>query len=724
MADVIPIAKASASNGSTRREVMLPGCAPTPLASYLKGLGVLRLVAEQADPDARGYWLNGAFALRSSMTGDSLCEFFLNRYNPTPVIAPWNGGSGFYPKDNDSGIRPIEKGSAHRFGAFRVAIETSRAVLQRLGFHEKPGADEKPILLRALRAELDDRALEWLDAAVLLTEAIPHYPPLLGTGGNDGRLDFTNNFMQRLVMLIDPDEGGPKPNASELLVSSLFDAAMPGLIAAAIGQFSPGSAGGPNAGTGFSAGSLINPWDFILMLEGALLFAAAATRRLESSGTGALSYPFTVRTTGSGAGAAAIGDEEKARHEIWLPLWERPSSLLELRVLLAEGRVTLGRRAARDGLDFVRAVSRLGVQRGITSFQRYGFLMRSGKAYLATPLDRIVVQRNPSADLVNELDKNRWLSAFRQLARGQNATNKIQSLVRRLEDAIFDLSRESDTPPQSLQRLLIVLGEAQLYLARSAKAREKCLPIPQLSSQWLEKAQDRSPEFAIAAALAGLHARRSMEDGRTGFLMPLRVHLAPLKEKTHDVTWGNGTLEDNLITLLQRRLLKAVGLDLSDKPLFSSRTAPVSAVAAWLADDLHVEKIESLLPGLALVRIPGRQGSLPRKHPLPAAYRILKPFFCTDEQLRRIKLILTDQSLAIPPEIIRELATGAVNAALARALSRLRIYGVAASFRQLSSVGISGRRLLAALIVPVSDFELTKLLLGLRQPEEETESTV
>ena len=36
-----------------------------------------------------------------------------------------------------------------------------------------------------LRAELDESALRWLDAAVVLAESDPKYPPLLGTGGND-----------------------------------------------------------------------------------------------------------------------------------------------------------------------------------------------------------------------------------------------------------------------------------------------------------------------------------------------------------------------------------------------------------------------------------------------------------------------------------------------------------------------------------------------------------
>ena len=37
-------------------ELILDGCAPFPLASYLKALGLLRLVAEQVDPQARGAW--------------------------------------------------------------------------------------------------------------------------------------------------------------------------------------------------------------------------------------------------------------------------------------------------------------------------------------------------------------------------------------------------------------------------------------------------------------------------------------------------------------------------------------------------------------------------------------------------------------------------------------------------------------------------------------------
>ncbi len=50
---------------ATHEPVVLDGCAPTPLASYLKALGVLRLLSsstnnfsgQAVDPRARGWWV-------------------------------------------------------------------------------------------------------------------------------------------------------------------------------------------------------------------------------------------------------------------------------------------------------------------------------------------------------------------------------------------------------------------------------------------------------------------------------------------------------------------------------------------------------------------------------------------------------------------------------------------------------------------------------------------
>lgn len=711
-----PGATYSGPEAEGHHTLALPGCSPIPLASYLKALGILRLVAEQADSEARGFWRNEQFVLESRLDEEALRHFFLEEYRPTPVLAPWNGGSGFYPKDNKDGIEPLSRARSSRFEPLTATIASAVSLLTRNGFEERPAGDDKAALLTQLRAELPEEALAWFDAAVLLTEDNPQYPPLLGTGGNDGRLDFTNNFMQRLVTLFDPDTGSAGSGAHGWLDEALFGYLGPGMPTAKVGQFSPGEAGGPNQTAGFEIDKpLVNPWDFILMLEGAMLFAATATRRQQSAGAGAMSYPFTVWTTGAGSGGTALNDESNARAEFWAPLWGAPVGLAELQGVLAEGRVTLRRRPARDGLDFVRAISNLGVERGMEAFQRYAFLMRSGKAYFATPLNRITVHRNPATDLLNDLDTGAWLDRFRRHARSDGA-NRVASLARRLEDAIFELAARRDDPAPAIRQLVTVLGAIQLYLARSPAAREACPPVPSLSPAWLTGADDGSAEMAIAAALAGLHART--HDG--GWRMPMRAHLAPERpgrypswapDDTHAVTWAGGrAVPDNLAATLHRRLLGMQQGEFPDKPLQMARTAPLGDVAAWLAGELDESRLAVLLPGLMLVRIPGGTHPAPREAPLPAAYRLLKPLFCTHEQLHRADILPPERTLPLKADLLRRLQADDVAGALELARRRRRAAGIGTGYKQIAPGITEGRRLLAALMVPISDGALKALL--------------
>ena len=87
----------------------LDGCAPAPLAHYLKALGILRLVAEQADSGARGWWDEDRFRLATKLTREQLEAFFLHDYQPTPLVSPWNKGAGFF-SEADPGLSPIESG--------------------------------------------------------------------------------------------------------------------------------------------------------------------------------------------------------------------------------------------------------------------------------------------------------------------------------------------------------------------------------------------------------------------------------------------------------------------------------------------------------------------------------------------------------------------------------------------------------------------------------------
>src|SRR3990172_7241555 len=106
----------------------LTGCAPTPLAYYLKALGVLRLVAEQTDAGARAWWQDEHLCLLTRLERGELERFFLEEYSPTPFVSPWNKGSGFYQQD-DPGMSPIEAATAERFAQFRAGIAAGRELL-------------------------------------------------------------------------------------------------------------------------------------------------------------------------------------------------------------------------------------------------------------------------------------------------------------------------------------------------------------------------------------------------------------------------------------------------------------------------------------------------------------------------------------------------------------------------------------------------------------------
>src|SRR4051794_7031391 len=119
-------------------DVTLPGCTPEPLMSYLKSLGMFRLVAEQADPAATLSWTGGSAVLNSKLDREGLAAFFLNEYRPTPILAPWNGGSGFY----GGGSEPVEavaKSKSDRLALYRDTIGRVRKLVPK----GKPKDEEK-----------------------------------------------------------------------------------------------------------------------------------------------------------------------------------------------------------------------------------------------------------------------------------------------------------------------------------------------------------------------------------------------------------------------------------------------------------------------------------------------------------------------------------------------------------------------------------------------------
>ena len=711
--------------------IPLLGCAPVPLAHYLKALGILRLISEQRpESGATGCWQGNTFVLRSTLDRDALLTFFLDEYQPTPIVAPWNGGSGFYPNDNKDGIDPIRASTSARFGRYQHTICVAESCLRDLGLSEKPDSKEaKESLLTLCRNRSSETALEWLDSAYVLTDEGAKYPPLLGTGGNDGRLEFTNNLMQRLTELFDLPEGQPAKTSRALLENALFGGVAPVLVKGAIGQFSPAAGGGFNASTGFDAPSAMNPWDYVLMMEGAILFAGATVKRLETAQAGQLVYPFCVKQAGVGYGSASLSDEENSRCEMWLPLWHQPAGLAELKALLSEGRAQVGGRSARNGVDFARAVATLGVDRGIGAFQRYGFQVRNGLAYFATPLDRVIVKRNQLASqLLAPIDD--WLEKFRRAARSDGAPSSIQRASRNLESAIMAFCKASSL--ERVQELLITLGECESAMAGSWKwTQESFIPfLPLLNPAWLRAASTGTPEFRLAASLASTSAVFG------NVAVPLRCHLEPVAFCTGrdkrwfkwtetvetNVVWREGDLADALNAILARRIVLSVQNGRKSYPDRSRIPARPADIALFIEGRTDDSLISRLVWGLSLVDFYGNNtdelniGSPPERRDPPALYAFLKPCFSR---------VICETEVPLVAAIHRRARAGDGADASALAVRRLRASGLAPAIECLSTFPSLAKRTAAALLFALTDDDLGSIAARvLRTTESDKKTTL
>lgn len=711
-------------------EVILEGCTPEPLMNYLKALGVLRLISEQADSEARACWRNDVFVLSSALDRDGVFDFFLNCYQPTPIVAPWAGGSGFFTGDNRKAVDALARDNVSpRCHRYRDVIHHVRQILHSEQITAKPKDADKDRLLRRYRRELPLNMVQWMDAAMVLQETGPIFAPLLGTGGNDGRLDFSQNFMGRLVEL-GLHQQTLADHARSYLEHALFAKPVSRLPRASVGQFAPGRAGGPNATQGMEGDSMDNPWEFVLMIEGTLCLAGAAVRRLEVSTQARASLPFTVMASPVGCASAAEADTARSRGELWLPVWTRPTRLVELRALFGEGRALVGRRIARNGVEFARAVATLGIDRGIYEFVRTGFLQRSGKAYLAVALGRMAVPGQPRSELslLEEIDG--WLDRYRSASTAKSPA-RFRTALHEIERAIFDLCRYGGR--SFIATVLTTLGHAERQLALSAGkiGNQVLFPLVGLSPAWLEQSNDSTQEFEIARALAAIVE----QPGKIG---PLRAYLEPLDwqhhcrkwaEKGRSVVWNSADLATNMAAVLSRRLMDAQKAGCESLPIHSNSPASLAAIAAFLAGNTDNRKIEDLLWGLNLVQ-PQRLNPPPTTENflLPRTYALLKLLFLPCP----LQIGQSEYTIRPEPRILPLLVAGRIDEASRIALQRLRSSGLipmpyartgrATRDRDWEedafTPNVSGLQLAAALLIPITRHDTSRLAQLVLRPQE------
>lgn len=750
-------------------EVPLTGCMPEPLMSYLKAIGIFRLIAEQADSNARLSWRGGAATLHTSLKCDELVTFFLEKYQPTPITSPWNGGSGFFrtwdakakrlrSREAVDRVSFIQTSTSKRLAPYKQVVTEIQNTLRRyaksIDARTMPEKERKATLLideasgildadqlgllPYLRATLPDEAVRWLDTVLLLQAEATRAAPLFISGGNDGNFDFSVTFIGSLQTLFTAPD-----HSSGWLLSSVFGKGTEPLDAGTAGHFNPGGMGGPNGGQGLFGEYRVNPWDFVLMMEGAVLLAGAVTRRFGIQAGDKAAFPFCVTPVATGFGSAGKNDEtsDSCRTELWLPLWSNASTLAELRYLFAEGRAQVGRRQARNATEFALATCLLGVSRGITSFVRFSFLRRFGKMFLAAPLGRVQVTPRPSARLLDDPPFTEWLERLRSACRDKDKTPaRYQSALSQIDRAIFNFASRSEhgNNAKYLLDVLGAVGRAEQTLANGlAFSKDKYLkPLQALSGQWLTQADDDSVEFRLATSLAGIGRTRKGEVG------PLRMFLEEV-EVTKFVNWKPGStsavwskqpLVANLAAVFRRRQMEAFGKGLVGVPLKSSCPARLDDVIAFLNQEIDDDKLHDLIWGFIAVDYPRDfQRPRPSEAEIPFEFgvpRLLVEEHCIVAAGRHWNLSATGANAKPDPDIFHVLGPGnsdAIDQCVTRAARRLKSGGLLVNgYRNRRQAGkklavvssIEPERLLGAMLFPLSHRDLERVANSVLYPPE------
>lgn len=764
--------------------IELPGCTPEPLMSYLKALGVFRLVAEDkehGDPSARGCWRGGVFVLETTLDRYGLAKFFLEQYRPTPIVVPWSGGDFFgikvgatvlKSKDAPTSTRIIEAilaTTSPRLQPYRDAIQLVIATMAACGIGDKKAIEgsskksAKAEFIAQLRAEASEEVVGWVDAAAQVDDESAVFNPLLGSGGgNDGNTHFSDNFMQNLWDSL-PDFDGqrknpaqPKPDVRHALFNESVGILTPKRTAA---LYDSGAVGGPNASQGFIRDALVNPWDFILALEGLLIFAGGMAKRLGSHSVEAPSFPYLIRMTAAGSEFGSAALKEYGQNEVWLPMWERPATLGEVAAFFREGRAQVGRRPAQTGSDMARTVATKGVSAGIDEFRRYGLIRGrvGGENYFtATSIGSYRVRYDDSVTLLDQLDP--WLTKFGYALRDEDTPARYRSAFRRLDAAIADYCRLGRQPGVrgGLLPVVIALGVVERTLAAGLGfCKDKYIrPLQGLSADWLEQADDGSQEFALAVSLAGI--------GSADVVGPLRAHLEEVEAKGDYVNWSPGStsavwskrpLADNLAAVFRRRQMEAfragqmgVPLDAAPSPGDRKREiicpTPLAHVLAFLRGELDDEKLHDLIWGLAAIdwraverRVPDRPEpdlEIPTEFGLPRL--LVNPLSLVPNGSHwGLAEGESEHATKHDPDVFHALAAGR-GEAVERAARRLRSGGLTAAghrnrqtgLRSLAAVSPHLRpghsaRLLASMLFPLSNRDLGRVADAVLYPPEPQE---
>ena len=714
----------------------LDGCAADSLSNHLKSLGLFRIIATQKDSGITAYWEDEKFVIITKMNEKEIQDFLLKEYRPTPMLNPWSyikyvkvcndiGKSKRFESYHNmidkincvidefcnipnvkNDIKNEIKNKEKNLKKYKDVKDMENAAIKDVINAEK--YDKKKIFLRLCRNKLPDEIIPWLDAAWVLKDDDKLHAPILGTGGNDGNLDMTANFVKRLKLVL-ADKNIDK--SKKWLEASLFGKTVALDKNATIGH-NPDGCGGPNSGMGFEGKSISNPWDYILMLEGSLLFAGNIARR-QSADTKKAVFPFTAKASNVGYFTASKEDHDlDEKHptfngEIWLPLWTNPATFQEIAHIFNEGRVQLGKKQARTGTEFARAIITMGTERGISKFQRFCILKRKGDAYLAINAGIIHTTDELGAYLLTELDA--WFSKISKKSGKKEASDSLKQLVRNFDKSVmmFCTTKKSS----DLLNVLIMAGKLEIHISKHDTDLHS---LQKLSVDWLDRCYDESAEFRLAMSVASIEQTKKVGSIQENIM---HVNVNGDKKRSPSCVWKE---DDNLLRNMSR-ILHRRGIDgkidgLESIPIKGIIPAKISDIIEFLNGGLDIKKINDLILPLSLIKItpetvyPWKDDAKENIniYPLPEAYVIMKLIYPSEKK----------ENIPNDISVLNMLYAKRINDAYAKASYILHAHGLTpltyskktGIVRNIAITDILKERIMASLLFPISDQDRKKLL--------------
>jgi CRISPR-associated protein Csx17 len=682
----------------------VPGFGLDSLGNYLASLGLVRALARSRWPSVRAAWKDGVLQI---VGGPPTIDELLEAVCETGAKRAWT---------------PYER-------------EWQDA--QKQSTKKKSGG---PLAL--WQASAAEEGLELLSAHVVPAARIS-FNPLLGSGGNAGKRDFSDGW-KRAIQAIAKEPPIEPLKRSELKCLLLGDPVTWIVEKLNAASWFSDSNKLYNSGQRPYREGAVSPWAMALACEGLLFFAGGPSRRLGSRARAVGAFPFVTR-------AAAPRSAGEAGHdiaEVWAPVWERPMTVPEIVTLFSRGRAEVGGRGVLTPGAFATAVMRRGVDAGIVEFRHF-VLARTTSANTFEPRFHGVFpvrQRGPVPRVHDAaaIAMERLLAVVDQFT-GPLADRKVGQRWRYvglrggIERAMLRVAK-SRSNPEAARALLDGFFDALDRIDRNKTFRERGIAWEPLPLGWLSLLfHDESPgtEARLALALASsFPADRPLALYRFGVELRGRrfVHTPEVPKRW---VWRSALPVSQVLSeILFRRTLDWESAREETDPVRLGVPARSLDVDAWLSCVIDNELLARWISRFALFDWrnvpPGVRSLASRNHGEDGAsgplclFGLLQPLF----DLRPVAVSNQPASNLLPLEsgartpaaarrLLGLLRVGDLAGGVRFAASRYATAGAALVRNDVPWRSAEAEALTASLLFPVFDYERSLLVSRWLRPRRE-----